>query len=250
MKHITSPDNPQVKLINELKFSKGRTKHQLFIAEGLRTCMTFLKAHYVLYQLYLTQEAYQHNKSFLAEHEHYITIVSHELMKKLSTAHTPSGILGVFHIPLSPSPEALGSGLVLAQVSDPGNMGTLIRTAAACGSLSVVIVDGCDPWSPKVVQASAGSHAFVKIFTFSWEELVAHKHNLKLCALVVSGGKSPKELTFENTLLVVGSEAHGIPHQWLAQCDEFLTLPMQGATESLNAAIAGSIALYYAFVKL
>ena len=155
--------------------------------------------------------------------------------------------LALFPIPAQPSFDTLGAGIILAQVTDPGNMGTLIRTAAAMKVPCLVAIDSADIWSPKVVQASAGSLAQLRIFTMRFEDLVAHKKNIPLNALVVSGGKNPHELDLKNSLLIVGNEAHGIPQAWLTHCDNQVTLPMPGNTESLNAAVAGSIALYLAW---
>ena len=170
-------------------------------------------------------------------------------MKKMSTVATPSGFLGLFEIPAPPAPQQLTAGLVLAQISDPGNMGTLIRTAIACGVTSIVIVEGVDPWSAKVIQSSAGTISWIHVFEFDWQTLIDHKKDLQLCALVVSEGIMPTELNPTKSLLVVGNEAHGIPSQWQQHCDQLVTLPMPGKTESLNAAIAGSIALYWTFVQ-
>jgi TrmH family RNA methyltransferase len=128
-------------------------------------------------------------------------------------------------------------------------MGTLIRSAIAMGIKSVVIVEGTDPWSPKVIQASAGTIIQANVFQIGWDQLIKNKKNLKLCALVVKGGKKPNQIDFKDILLVVGNEANGIPDNWLSKCEEKMTLPMPGNTESLNAAIAGSIALYLAFAK-
>lgn len=180
-----------------------------------------------------------------------ITIVSDSVMNKMSSSVTPSGILGVFSIPKNQPLNQLNNGIVLAQISDPGNMGTLIRTAAAMNVKTVIIVEGTDPWSPKVVQATAGCLAFVNMFCIDWPTLVqsAKQHNIKLVAMVVSGGKKPDELSFENSLLVIGNEAHGMPEAWIHDCDAAMTLPMPGKTESLNAAIAGSIAMYLAYNK-
>ena len=171
-------------------------------------------------------------------------------MKKVSTTHTPSGILGVFTIPDEPAQDTLTPGLVLAKISDPGNMGTLIRTAAACNLKSVVLIEGCDPWSPKVLQAAVGTNATLQIFRWSWEELLQRKRELKLYGLVVRDGKPPLTLEASQALLVIGNEARGIEKEWLKDCDELITLPMPGSTESLNAAVAGSIAAYLTFAQL
>jgi TrmH family RNA methyltransferase len=126
-------------------------------------------------------------------------------------------------------------------------MGTLIRTAAAMDVKTVICIESTDPWSPKVIQASAGAIAQVNIISMNWHDLIAAKKDLPLFALVVDSTKKPEEVTNRNCLLVIGSEAHGIPAEWISDCDEKVTIPMPGKTESLNAAIAGSIAMYVIF---
>jgi TrmH family RNA methyltransferase len=156
--------------------------------------------------------------------------------------------VGVFEIPKQEPLSALTGGLVMTKIADPGNMGSLIRSCAAFGVKTVVTIDGADVWSPKVVQASAGTLALVNVFETNWKDLLRYKKDLKLCALVVDGGKKPSHTTLDNTLLVVGNEAQGIPQEWVAECEETMTISMPGQVESLNAAVAGSIALYLAFI--
>ncbi len=241
---ITSLTNPLIKGIARLHEAKERRQKKLCIIEGTRaikTGLTRLKLHKIVCTAAGLDEALQ------LTNVRNIVCVSSDVMKKISTATTPSGILAVFGIP---TPEkTLDRGLVLARVSDPGNMGTLIRTAGACGIRSIIVVEGTDPWSPKVIQASAGTIALVDIFQWDWKTLMASRKSLKLAALVPTGGSSIDSLKPSNTLLVVGNEAHGIPAEWLSQCEERITLPMPGGTESLNASIAGSIALYMTFVE-
>lgn len=241
-KKITSPSNPLIKETVKLHTTKERKKQQLFIVEGIRAIQTFLEAGHTPKNFFVTEKAFPEAAKILPKTNPFL--VSESVMKKLSTASTPSGILCVFPIPKTPALKTLGPGLVLAQISDPGNMGTLIRTAIALNKKTVVVVEGTDPWSPKVIQASAGTIAYASIFELSWQELVKAKGTLDLCGLVVKGGKSPQKIDATNSLLVVGSEAHGIPEAWLADCDSRMTLPMPGGIESLNAAVAGSIALY------
>ncbi len=245
MKTITSRTNEEIKLVHELHASKGRTAQNRFLAEGSRTCSTLIKNGMKLVQLYVTQEQLETAQEFAKDY--FITIIPESVLEKISTATTPSGIVGIFEIPPQPPFAQLEHGLVLAQISDPGNMGSLIRTAAAMNIKNVVIVEGADVWSPKVIQATAGAVALVKIFTPSWQALVKWKKDLQLTALVVKGGKKPQELDGKNMLLVVGNEANGIAKEWLRDCDNFMTIPMPGNVESLNAAVAGSIAMYLAF---
>ena len=250
IKQITSSQNPEVKAIAKLHTVKGRKTQGLFIAEGKRALQTFTDAGWEPLSIYATENNYHtavgifDSQAISLFDEEKITQVNDEVMGKISAAQTPSGILAVFHIPKQLPFDQLSSGIVLTRIADPGNMGTLIRSAAAFGKKTIINIESCDPWSPKVVQASAGTIALAHIFQITWEELTTNKNNLSLVALVVKDGKKPSDLELQNALLVVGSEAHGIPDAWLKQCDQRMTLPMQGAAESLNAAVAGSIALY------
>ncbi len=245
IKTITSRTNEEIKLVAALKDKQAREEQKRFIAEGLRTCSTLAKSGMKLVQMYTTQEHLEEVQEFVKNY--FITIVEDHVMQKMSAATTPSGILAVFEIPSQPSFSELTAGLVMANITDPGNMGTLIRSCAALNVKSVVIVDGADIWSPKVVQASAGMIGSVNILTPTWPALLKWKKDFQLYALVVKGGKSPQEIENKNILLVVGNEATGIPKDWLRDCNGFMTIPMPGHAESLNAAVAGSLGLYLTF---
>ena len=247
MKTITSVHNEEVKSVAKLASTKERSIQGKYIAEGLRTCQTLLECDAQLVKLYITDE--HEGVALSLTSEDLITIVDSSVMAKMSQSTSPSGFLGVFKLPATPDVKKLTAGMVLARIADPGNMGTLIRSCAAFGAESVVVVEGCDPWSPKVVQATVGTIASVQIFQWSWQELLANSQNIKLAALVVTGGKSPQEIDLAKSLLVVGSETQGIPHEWLKDCEQKITIAMPGKTESLNAGVAGSIALYAATLK-
>ncbi|MFC1845538.1 TrmH family RNA methyltransferase [Candidatus Dependentiae bacterium] len=242
MKTINSRQNPRIQSLVALKRPKGRKSQGKFIAEGLRVCTTMVEAGWQPEQVYAIQNMVDEAKKIAPEQK--ITLVDNEVMQKISQATTPSGLLVVFNLPKKPKTEKLGSGIVLANISDPGNMGTLIRTAAAMGLKSVVVVEGADPWGHKVVQATAGTIAKVDVFVWSWEKLLDLKGENKLAALVVRDGQKPDQMEKENTLLVIGNEAHGLPQEWLKDCNQQIMLPMPGNTESLNAAVAGSIGMY------
>lgn len=244
MKIIESRQNPEVKGIVALHERKNRLLRKLYIAQGLRTCTTLIQSGQKLKNLYVTYRMLDQARDLVDEK--HITVVNDEVMEKISTTENPSGMLGIFVLPTQTDTPTLTSGLVLARITDPGNMGTLIRSCAAMGHKTVIVIEGTDVWSPKVIQASAGTHGMVNIISMGWEDLLIAKHNTPLCALVVSGGKKPMELNLSSLLLVVGNEAQGIPAQWITDCDTSLTLPMPGNAESLNAAIAGSVALYLA----
>lgn len=242
MKFITSASNELIKHVVRLHSTKGRTQHKQFIAQGARVCTTLINAGHNPLHLFVTEQQTEFITQFPSFT--YFT-VSDALMKKISTSSTPAGIVGVFSIPPVTLPDSFtGPGLILAHLADPGNVGTLIRTAAALNIKTIIVVDGVDPWSPKVIQASAGTIGMIMLHRISWPNFMSKKGATHLAALVVSGGENIQTIDSAHTFLVVGNEAHGIAPEILANCDTQITLAMPGNTESLNAAIAGSIALY------
>lgn len=245
MKKISSLDNPEIKRIIRLHTAKGRAQHGCFIAEGWRVITTLMQSNITVAGIYVTETTVDQAQETFKKHE--LTLISQLIMKKISQASTPSGVLAVFYMRQNPPMQAMGPGLVLAEIADPGNMGTLIRTAVAMNIDTVVIVEGVDPWSHKVVQATAGTIGRVKLYRMSWQELLRTKKDLPLYALVPVGGKNIATTACNNGLLVVGNEAHGIAPEWIVSCEERVTIAMPGHAESLNAAVAGSIAAYVAF---
>lgn len=225
--------------IKSLHVPKTRKPTGCCIVEGLRTFTTFLQSVHVLKDIYITEKALNDNK--LVFQLYHYTIISDNDMQQISAAASPSGILAIFEI--NPVKAPLGAGIVCARLQDPGNAGTLIRTCAALNKKNVVFVESVDPWSPKVIQASAGTIAQMNIHELSWHGLQQQKGDIPLYALVTQHGQQPT-VAHAQGLFVVGNEANGIPPEWIKTCDQKITLFMPGNTESLNAAVAGSIALY------
>lgn len=238
-----------IRELRSLHTPRGRALHRSFLAEGWRI-VDGIVAHMAPQEIFVTSEHLERaRKIFSSVHVHE---VSERVMKSLSQATTPSGIVARFAIPQATVPTKLYNALVLAQISDPGNMGTLIRSAAALAVSAVVVVEGVDPWNHKVIQASAGAIAAVPILSLSWDEFRKHSSDAVVCQLVVDGGVSISSLSqqeLNRAIFVVGNEAHGIPAEWIASTDRRVTLPMPGGTESLNAAVAGSLALYLAYLQ-
>ena len=242
MKEITSRTHPDIQKVAQLEHKKYRLEYQQFVAEGIRTCSALIEGGYEPVMLYVLPTEVAAAQQLVSAD--YLTVITQPVLEKISQTTTSSGVVGVFALPPEPSISSLGQGVVLANITDPGNMGTLIRTCAAVGKKTVVVISGTDPFGAKAVQASAGTLSYVKIFHLSWEQLLAHKGHLRLCALVVAHGTAPRDIDWQNTLIVVGNEAHGLAPSMVDVCEEKVTLPMPGKTESLNAAVAGSIALY------
>ena len=139
--------------------------------------------------------------------------------------------------------------LALVEVADPGNVGTLVRTAEAAGCVGVVLVGNCaDPFNPKTVRATAGALFRVPVAPVADLTLLrdlAVRHGVRLVGTVGDVGIPPEAASLAGAAaIVVGGEAHGLSVESVAACDELVTIPMQGRVESLNAAVAGSVVAF------
>jgi len=174
-----------------------------------------------------------------------LVMVTGAVMTKVAGTQHPRGPVAVLAIP----PDRLaahGSLMVSWGVGDPGNVGTLIRSAAAFGLGFLAGPGTADPWSPKVLRAGAGAQfrtTIERAADVSVDSL--RERGFTVVAAVVAGGESPDRLAgMEQCALLVGDEGAGLPADVVAQADVLITIPMPGQTESLNAAVAGSLLAY------
>lgn len=161
-------------------------------------------------------------------------------LTRLADTESPRGPVAVIDIPVDVYPTA-GNLLVAYGISDPGNMGALIRTAAAFGWGLAHTPGSADPWAPKVLRAGAGGHFKTSISPIGGLGDIDDRSTV---AMVVRSGVRPDEIGGEHLAVLVGEEASGLPAQVVERCDQRLTIPMPGAVESLNAAAAAAIAVY------
>ena len=177
------------------------------------------------------------------------TLVTTEILEKISDTQSPQGPIAVMAVP---SYQAITSGnvVVLDQVSDPGNLGTVIRSAAAFG-FGVVVAGGADPWSPKVLRSGAGAHFLTPIERLSSVTPgdLRTRGFLSVGSVVRGGLASFEDLNFTPTdnaqvALWVGNESHGLGPDVVRNLDALISVPMPGLTESLNAAVAASILMF------
>ncbi len=175
-------------------------------------------------------------------HDIELVRVDEAAMKRLAGTESPRGPVGVVSIP--EQIELDGEGLIVSWgVSDPGNVGTLIRTAGAFGWGFAYTVGTADPWSPKVLRSGAGAQFSVTCGPVSKVEEVSQL-GYTTVASEVSGGTELSSFPEGRYALVVGEEASGLPDDVVAAADMTVTIPMSGATESLNVSIAAGIIVY------
>jgi TrmH family RNA methyltransferase len=177
------------------------------------------------------------------------------VLEKLGSTRTPQPVLGVAPIPASVPVGELPVGLVIVTVGvqDPGNLGTIVRSAEAAGAAAVVVgrsEHGVDPWNPKVVRGSAGAVLGIPVTTV--DDPAAALHALRARGFRAVGADAVGSRPYTDTVLtgacalVIGSEAHGLGDAVAAELDEIVAIPMAGATESLNAGVAASILMFEA----
>ena len=217
---ITSKDNPTLKLVRALQRKKEREETGFFACEGEDLCDAALAAGIEPVELLIAGEN-----------------VEPELLAGVSTLPHPARAIGVFRRDNLPG-GARETCLALWQLSDPGNVGTLIRSADAFGA-AVALSEGCaDPLSQKALRASAG--AIFRVPLVPWNERPGRQIALDARGAVPLTGV---DLTPPVTI-VLGAERAGLPDELLEACDTVVAIPMPGDAESLNVAAAGAIALY------
>ncbi len=238
---ITSTQNPKIKHLVGLQGKNYRSKNKEFIAQGFKTCKTLLDSGFTLKSIFMTEPMYlEHQNNFLIDETY---IVDDTIMQRISTTTTSTGIVAIFEMK-NEKLTATDNGAALVNLQDPGNLGTLIRSASAMGLEALYLIDCVDFYNPKVIQATTGSILNLKIFICTWDEFKNSIQSIPLCALVVESGQTPNNIDLKHSLIVIGNEGQGLSDHILKQCTTRMTIPMPGKTESLNASVAGSIAMY------
>ena len=255
---ITSVNNPKIQYIRELlRKKKFRFSEQAYVAEGVRLVEEVVK-NAIRPKMLFYSDAISGRGIEIIKYYQNIEIpvfqVEENLLARVSDTKTAQGVIAVLSMEVRSFPAIPSFTLIVDQVRDPGNMGTLLRTARAAGVDGVMILDGSvDVYSPKVVRAGMGAHFSLPIQTMTVEGLLQNidKLNLprpKIIAMVVTEGKPFWSSDFRQPCaIVIGGEANGISSEMLGICDEKITIPMKNDTESLNAGIAGSVALFEVF---
>jgi TrmH family RNA methyltransferase len=175
-----------------------------------------------------------------------------DVFARVSDAATPQPLLASVSLPVGDVAAMTLEGLVmvLVDIRDPGNAGTLIRSADAAGASGVVFTGhSVDPFNPKTLRASAGSVFHLPVAVIEWGDALAslRARGARVYATVVRGGMSHRDVDFSGpSAVVIGNEALGLAEDVVAQCDEAITIEMAGSSESLNAGVAGSLVAFEA----
>jgi len=256
---ISAYNNPQIKLIKGLlEKGKIRDNESAFVIEGSRLCMEapvdMVRSFYVSEDFYnkSLEDTLKAQGRSLKSIEDKLQVVDNGIMKSISGTVNPQGILAVCDKVTNDLDSILSKDkpvLVLDNLRDPGNMGTILRTAEGAGMAGVIASTGTvDIYNPKVVRATMGTIFRVP---FVYEEIDTiidklHEHNfVVLATLLDDKAKSLYDYEFtSNSAVVIGNEANGISEDVAKKCDGSCYIPMSGEVESLNASVAAAIMMY------
>jgi TrmH family RNA methyltransferase len=233
----------QVKYIQSLSHKKLRDSEEVFVAEGPKLINELLSANLPVQQLYAVKEWIDGQQQPIAA---AVTEVSQSELERISLLQTPNLVLGIFKKPAfaALSPERNTLSLMLDTIQDPGNMGTIIRCADWFGISQIFCSTDCaDAYNPKVVQASMGSIARVRITYGNLAKWVTDAPGLPTYAAVLKGTDLRSLQPVKEGILIIGNESKGISDALLALCSNKITIPRHGQAESLNAAVATGIIL-------
>lgn len=248
---ITSAQNPRIKLVRALLGrAKERREAGAFVVEGVRLVEEAAHSRWN-FQFALYDESINERGRSLVEllksRGIDVELVSESLMKSLSETETPQGILAILELTNLPTPNSPNFILIPDQIRDPGNLGTLLRTAAAAGVQAVLIPpETTDAFAPKVVRAGMGAHFRLPVLSMTWEEIaqICKSANQQMY-LADMEGRSCWETDLRSPLaLIVGGEAEGASEEARKLANGQISIPMQGGIESLNAGVAGSVLMF------
>jgi len=256
---LTSIRSPRVKSARQLAKRALRQRARLFLAEGPQAAGEALAAGDVVTQLFVTAAARPRHTELIelaAGQGADVHLVSGEVMTELAQTITPQGVLAVCRfvdVPLADVPAGSRLVVVLANVRDPGNAGTVLRTADAAGAGGVIFAgSSVDPYNSKCVRASAGSLFHLPVVTgIPVDEAVRVLRDRGLQVLAADGGATTTLDDLQSagqlgrpTAWLLGNEAWGLPADVLDLADEAIAVPIYGQAESLNLAAAAAVCLY------
>lgn len=252
---ISSVKNPRIQLIRSLLNHKTtRREENLFVTEGVRLAEEVQKAGIIPQSIFYSNQVTERARELL---QRYLASgvttyeVTPDVMNRMSETETAQGLLLVVAqnaLPLPPSSDLV---VVMDQIRDPGNCGTILRTAAAAGVKVVFFTPGSvDPYMPKVVRSGMGAHFRLCIRQAEWTEIQnyckpASGPSLRILLAESSAGKNLWQIDLRDPLaLVIGGEAEGASLEARQIADTLVHIPMPGGFESLNAGVAASILLF------
>ena len=241
------------KTIHSLRHAKYRKVYNKFLIEGKRIVESALDCDANIDIIFCSDDFLKENKPWVKEHLKKgttIKTIEKKTLLKISNTKSPQEILAVCDIPKQePIKLTMDKWIYLDKISDPGNMGTLIRSCAWFGIKNIALSPKCaDPYNPKTIRAAMGAHFVVTIYQNT--DLNIFKNTHKIIAADLRGKNASTYEFPKKCVLVLGSEAHGISNQNLDCIEDFIFINKLGSGNSLNVSTAGSILIYLLMNKV
>jgi TrmH family RNA methyltransferase len=240
---ITSTQNPRVKLLRLLQAqARARRKEGLIVLEGQRLIQDALGQGQIPSFVFHTERSLLPTSLLHAEQ------VSPEIMRHVSVTQQPQGIIAAFPMPQPELPPLPGHVLILDAIRDPGNLGTILRAAAASGTEVVLLAGDCvDLYNPKVLRAGMGAHFRLAATPLTWDAIRDYCAGLAVYLADSSGDLDYGQVDWTvGWALIIGSEAHGAGREAQALAQQRISIPMAAGSESINAAMAAAVILFEA----
>ncbi|MCX7804354.1 MAG: RNA methyltransferase [Planctomycetota bacterium] len=264
MLSISSPQNPKIKELVELrKDGNLRRAKGCFLVEGRKAVEAAMEAaggeavvELIVSPNLLGEDAAARYEEWARERGRPVLRVSKDCFRKIADVREPQGVAAVARIRRTPLGGILGApgaiSVVACGIQDPGNLGTLLRSAYAAGASGLIALEGCaDLYNAKVVRSTAASLLFLPSATARAEEFLAEARarGIRIAGASSAGGERFDRFDYSPPLaLCIGSEGSGLPPEIATACSALVTIPMREGAESLNAAVAGSIILFQAML--
>ncbi len=236
-----------VKYIQSLAHKKLRDEHGVFIAEGPKVVAELLHSNKFPYKIICGLQSWMDDNAVLLRNisaEDKIEINESEL-ERISLLQTPNKVMAVFYKKENELTDLKNNfSLMLDEIQDPGNMGTIIRTADWFGIKNIICSNECaDCYNPKVVQASMGSLGRVNIIYTQLEEFIHENKGISIYAATLTGKHLSSFNKLKEGIILIGNESKGVKENLLRLAAEQITIPKYGEAESLNAGVAAGIIL-------
>ena len=255
---ITSKDNEYVKHIKKLKEKKYREEYKEFIVEGIKMVQEAIEENAKIKTIIICDDCKVQssisNELMYEIAKYNCVYVAEKIFSTMSDVINPQGIMAIIEKPENKETEIDFSKdifLLLDNIQDPGNMGTILRTADSLNMDQIIVSKGSsDIYNPKVVRSTMG--AIYRIKVVEVENLARtvkefKKHRINVYATDLKTDKSIYDVSYKKAAIVIGNEANGVSEEVLQEASDRIKIPMIGKTESLNAAVATSVILYEAF---
>lgn len=261
MHRIVSPANPVIKMLKSLQARKGRSETGLFLAEGARLAaeaadLGVWPDYLALSEAALARPAGATLADRAAQNGSKVFVTGEDLLSQIARKDNPQTVIAAYRqLPLSLDrldPRAARIWIGLEAVRDPGNLGTIIRTADAIGAGGVILIgQTCDPFSVETVRATMGAIFAVPLARAALEEIAAWRGGLKMAGASLRATARHDATPLEpGLILLMGNEQAGLTPQAEAACDSLVRIPMRGRADSLNLAVSTAVLAYDAWRRM